>query len=332
MEDRIAQMIVRNELEPKLDSVFVDDSYGYRPKKSAHQALAATRERCWKYDWVIDMDIKGFFDNIDHELLLKAVYFHKPPVWVRLYIERWLKAKIIDDEGRERTPDKGTPQGGVISPLLANLYLHYTFDLWMKRNSGHVLFERYADDVVIHCRSRIEAEYLLEAIVKRFDDCKLTVHPVKTKIVYCKDAIRNDDFVNTEFDFLGYTFKSRFVKSRKGRYFMGFTPAISKASEKAIKREIRKWKLYKRTDVDIFYISKKYNPKLRGWFNYFGRFRTSELIRIFKMFQKILAKWAKSKYKRFKGYWRYAYQLIETISQSEPQLFVHWKHGWNFQG
>lgn len=328
VEDRIAQMIARNVFEPVLDPIFVDDSYGFRPNKSAHKALSKARTRCWKYDWVIDMDIKSFFDEIDHNLLLKAVDFHSPPKWGRLYIERWLKASVVDKDGNESSRDRGTPQGGVISPLLANLFLHYTFDLWMKRNYENIPFERYADDVILHCRSREGAEKLLREITSRFKECKLTIHPEKTKIVYCKDNNRTKLYKCTEFDFLGYTFKSRYTKTRKGNFFMNFTPAISNNAEKRIKDEIRKWRVHSRSDLDIFFIAKKLNPKLRGWYNYYGRFRPSEMARIYKMFQRTLVKWAKRKYKRLKKYWYLAVQFMLNIKGNCPNLFIHWKLGY----
>lgn len=328
VEDRVAQMTARMVLEPILDPEFHPDSYGYRPGKSAHQALAKTRERCWRYNWVIDLDIKGFFDTIDHELMLKAVDHHNPPPWLRLYIERWLKASAVDEEGNEVVRDKGTPQGGVISPLLANLFLHYAFDEWMKRNHRHVLFERYADDIVVHCQSRMEAEQLLEEIMRRLTVCKLTVHPGKTKIVYCKDSSRRKEYEITEFDFLGYTFKQRFARNFKGEFFMAFTPAISKKAEMAIRDEMRSWKLHRRSDVDIFFWSRVVNPKLRGWINYYGRYRLDALYGIYKMFTKILIKWAKVKYKGLKRSWWYSKRFIAGIAESTPDLFAFWKIGW----
>ena len=328
VEDRIAQMTARLSLEPLLEPIFHPDSYGYRPGKSAHQALEKTRERCWRYDWVIDLDIKAFFDTIDHELMLKAVDHHNPPAWVRLYVERWLKAPAVDETGKEVRRDKGTPQGGVVSPLLANLYLHYAFDEWMKRNYRDVPFEQYADDIVIHCRSENEAKEILKEIVRRLACCHLTVHPDKTKIVYCKDSSRKKEYELTEFDFLGYTFRRRFAKNYKGEFFMSFSPAISRKAEKAIRDELRSWKMHRRSTVDIFYWAGVLNPKLRGWINYYGRFRRDALYGIYKMFTKILIKWAKVKYKGLKRSWRYAKQFIARIAKCHPDLFEFWKLGW----
>jgi RNA-directed DNA polymerase len=326
--DRIAQMTARLYLEPILDPCFHPDSYGYRPNKSAHDALKKTRERCWKYDWVIDLDIKGFFDTIDHSLMMKALNHHNPPEWIKLYVERWLKATAEDSEGRVIERREGTPQGGVISPLLANLFLHYAFDEWMKRKHPENPFARYADDLVVHCKSLKEAEELLGEIRKRLEHCKLTVHPEKTKIVYCKDRIRQDSYERIEFDFLGYTYKPRIVKDKYGKYSLGFTPAISKKSEKSVKDAIRSWKLHIKSGHTLEDISREINPKLRGWFNYYGKFRPSMLLRISEMFQKILVKWAKKKYKHLKQSRKKAEIYIRKIGRKRSKLFAHWERGW----
>lgn len=328
VSDRIAQMSARLCFEPLVEPIFHEDSYGYRPHKSAHQALAKARERCWKYDWLIDLDIKGFFDTLDHGLMLKAVEHHKPPVWVKLYIKRWLQAPAEDAKGQKYERVKGTPQGGVISPLLANLFLHYAFDAWMARTHSEVLFERYADDILIHCRTREEAEELLNEVTRRLAECKLTVHPEKTKIVYCRDNRRKQKYKCIKFNFLGYTFQPRMARSKAGKIFLGFSPAISKEAEKAIKAAIRKWKAHRYVQVDIKKLAELYNPKLRGWMAYYGYFRPSALYGIFKMFQRILVKWAKRKYKRLKGSWELASQFIKGIADTLPQLFIHWEHGW----
>lgn len=330
--DRIAQMTARLSFEPKVEPGFHEDSYGYRPRRSAHQAVAKARQRCWDYDWVIDLDIKGFFDTIDHELMLKAVDHHKPEAWVRLYIERWLKAPAKDNVGTIYERDKGTPQGGVISPLLANLFLHYAFDKWMERNHGDNPFERYADDIVIHCRTQAEAESLLEEIKQRLAECKLTVHQEKTKIVYCKDRNRRGTYGRTEFDFLSFTFRPRTARGKNGKLFLAFTPAISRNSERAIKDEIRKWKIHRAVTATLEELSTLYNGKLRGWFAYFGKFRPSALYGIFCLFQKILVKWAKCKYKHLKRSWGKAADLMKCMADSMKHLFVHWKRGWYANG
>jgi RNA-directed DNA polymerase len=325
--DRIAQMAAKIVLEPMLEPHFHQDSFGYRPNKSAHQALEKTRERCWRNDWVLDLDIKGFFDTIDHELMMKAVRWHSPPKWVELYIQRWLTAPAQDDQGTIYERDKGTPQGGIVSPLLANLFLHYAFDLWMKRTHPDIGFERYADDIVIHCRTLKEAQDLKLEIEIRLAECKLSLNQEKTKIVYCKDEDRGGRYENTEFDFLGYTFKPRMVRSKHGKYFVSFTPAISRKAEKAIRDEIRSWKLHLKTDRDLDYLARVFNPKLRGWLQYYGKFRISALYGTFLMFHKILVKWARKKFKSLKRDWAKAWALLRRIAHDTPTLFAYWGLG-----
>ena len=246
--DRIAQQVVKARLEPELEPVFHADSYGYRPGKSALDAVGQARERCWRYDWVIDLDIKGFFDNLDQNLLLRAVKKHAPEPWILLYIERWLKAPVREEDGRLIPREKGTPQGGVASPLLANLFLHYALDRWLMVNHSQVPFERYADDVIVHCRTERQAQEVKAAIAKRLQACGLELHPEKTKIVYCKDDFRKCTYPNEKFDFLGYTFQPRRSKNRKGRFFINFSPAVSNKAAKAIRDNIRSWNLPRRSD------------------------------------------------------------------------------------
>lgn len=326
--DRIAQMAAKMVFEPMLEPHFHEDSYGYRPNKSAHQALEKARGRCWRNNWVIDLDIKGYFDSIDHELMMKAVRKHTPPHWVELYIQRWLKAPAQDDQGTVYERDKGTPQGGVISPLLANLYLHYAFDMWMKRVHSEIGFERYADDIVIHCRTLKEAQELKREIETRLTECKLAVNQEKTRIVYCKDSGRGGTFEHTEFDFLGYTFRPRYVRNRHGQFFISFTPAISRKAEKAIRDEMRSWKLHLRTDKNLGYFATVFNPKLRGWIQYYGKFRLSTLYGVCKMFQHILVKWAKLKFKHLKKKWSRAFDFLNEVARKAPTMFAHWELGW----
>jgi len=214
--DRIAQMVVKMDLEPKLEPIFHGWSYGYRPGRSALDAVDAARRNCWRRNWVLDLDIKGFFDSIDHELLMKAVGKHTDSPWHRLYIERWLKASVMHADGRCEERLCGTPQGGVISPLLANLFLHYAFDVWMQKQWPDVWFERYADDVICHCATEQEAQRLLESLQERLAACGLTLHPTKTRIVYCQDDRRREPHVNTRFEFLGFEFRGRSALDQKG--------------------------------------------------------------------------------------------------------------------
>ena len=325
--DRVAQAVVRNRFETRVEPYFHPDSYAYRRGKSAIDAIGVTRQRCWKYDWVLEFDVKGAFDNIDHELMLKAVGHHTDCRWTLLYIERWLKAPLIKANGERVERDKGTPQGGVISPLLFNLYLHYAFDLWMKRNFPHIPFVRYADDGLLHCNSQEEASLLQEEVGKRLRSCGLDLHPEKTKIVYCRDANRRGKYPNIQFVFLGYVFRGRLAKSRTGKYFNSFSPAVSRESAKHIRKRMREWNLARWTNAELEDIARKCNASLRGWWNYFGVFFPSSLKRVMVHLNNILVKWAVRKYKRFKGSKRKARKWLRGISERQPSLLYHWKLG-----
>jgi group II intron reverse transcriptase/maturase len=323
--DRIAQTVVKRYLEPILEENFHPDSYGYRPGKSAIEAIGITRQRCWRFDWVLDLDIKGFFDSIDHELLMRAVRKHTDCKWVLLYIERWLKAPAQSEDGNLIHRDKGTPQGGVISPLLANLLLHYAFDTWMKRQYPQIPFERYADDGICHCRSKAEAEGLRVAVERRFAECGLELNLQKTKIVYCKDDDRRGDYPEQKFDFLGYTFRPRRAKTRQGRFFVGFNPAISNKATKSICDTMRRWKLHRRSDKSLDELAQRINPVLRGWINYYGHFHKSALYRTFQHLNNILVRWASRKYKRLRRYYRRARQWLQVVMHRQKTLFAHWQ-------
>ena len=327
VSDRIAQVAVKKLIEPKLDPYFHEDSYGYRPGKSALEAVGRCRQRCWKYDWVVDMDIKGFFDNVRHDLLLLALKRHIQESWILLYIERWLKSPVKTPLGELISREKGTPQGAVISPLLANLYLHYCLDEWLRLNYPKVVYERYADDQVCHCNTRAEAEDLKTAIGTRLQECGLELHPDKTRIVYCKDDDRRSDHDHTKFDFLGYTFRSRRSKSRYGKYFVNFTPAVSQQSMKSIKEEMRSWKLHLRSDKSLEDLGRMFDSKIRGWINYYGRFYKSGLYKVFRHLNSILTRWAMRKYKKLRHHRRRARHWLGRISRKESYLFYHWKWG-----
>ncbi len=322
--DRIAQMVVKNHIEPELETIFYPDSYGYRPKRSAKQALAQARQRCWKYDWVVDMDIKGFFDNISHDLMMRAVRKHTDDKWVLLYVERWLKApvQLMNGEVEERT--MGTPQGGVISPLLANLFLHYAFDYWMQGNYPLNPFERYADDIVAHCCTEAEAMQLKTEIAKRMEQCGLELHPEKTKIVYCKDANRKGNYPIQSFDFLGFCFRPRLSRNRRGQYFVNFSPAIAPKSKKAIFEEIRRWRLHKRSDLSIKELANWINPVVRGWVGYYGAFFRSELLFLVRHLNELLYRWVIRKYKKQGSNFKKTDRWVKRIKQEIPDLFVHW--------
>lgn len=294
--DRIAQRVAKRYLEPILEPLFHGDSYGYRPGRSAHQALTKARQRCWRYDWVLDLDIKSFFDTLDWELLLRALRRHTECKWVLLYIERWLKAPASMPDGTLGQRTQGTPQGGVISPLLANLFLHYAFDRWMTEQYPDIHFERYADDILCHGVSESQTRALKDALEQRFAPCRLELHPHKTKIVYCKDASRHGNFRDQRFDFLGYTFRPRSSKSRQGKLFVSFTPAVSDKAAKAMRQRMRRWRLHCRTDLALEEMAQWAQPVLTGWVRYYGRFCPSALRRALRTLDDFLVRWAKRKY------------------------------------
>jgi RNA-directed DNA polymerase len=325
VSDRVAQMVVKMYLEPEVEPIFHPDSYGYISGRSALDAVGVVRKRCWWYDWVIDLDIKGFFDNIDHELMLYAVKKHTDSKWMLLYIERWLKAPAQLADGSLIEREQGTPQGGVVSPLLANIFLHHVFDEWMRVNHPSVLFARYADDIVVHCRSESQAQVMLRAIELRLARCKLKLHPQKTKIVYCKDAKRPGSYKHESFDFLGYGFRLRSCKGRT--YFVGFTPAASKSAIKAMSATIRGWKLQLWSSSSLEDIAKRINPVIRGWLNYYGRYYRSALYPILRQIQNALVRWAMRKYKRLRGHWHKATHWLGRIARREPRLFASWGFG-----
>jgi len=287
--DRIAQTVVAGYLEPEVEPVFHPDSYGYRPGRSAHDALSTARKRCWEYDWAIDLDIKGFFDNLDHELVMRAVRKHTDEAWIHLYVERWLRAPVQAKDGKLQERTRGTPQGGVVSPLLANLFLHYAFDMWMVRTHPGVPFERYADDILVHCASQAQAARLLVAIGGRLKQCGLDLHPTKCRIVYCKDDNRRGQHEHISFDFLGYTFRPRTAKSRWGKHFVSFLPAMSPKAGKAIRTIVRGWRLARRGNTwSLDEIARWLNPFVRGWINYYGRFYRSALSPLLSYLDRLL--------------------------------------------
>lgn len=323
--DRVAQMVVKQYLEPLLEPHFHPDSYGYRPNKSALDAVGETRKRCWRYDWVLDLDVKGFFDNISHELLMRAVVKHTDCRWVLLYVERWLKAPIAMPDGSLVYPQKGTPQGGVVSPLLANLFLHYVFDHWMQRNYSYVPFERYADDAVCHCRTEPLAKQLKADLELRFGECGLELHPEKTKIVYCKDEDRKGDYPVMKFDFLWYTFRPRLSRNRRGKFFENFTPAISNKAAKAIRQKVRSWNWQLRPGDTLEDLAIECNPIIQGWINYYGRYNPSEMSGILHHINWRLVRWATCKYKKLRGRQQKATRWLTQIAERQPNLFVHWR-------
>lgn len=323
--DRVAQTVVKRVLEPILEPRFHPNSYGYRPGRSALDAVAMVRRRCWDYDWVIEFDIKGLFDNIDHALLMRAVRKHCRIPWVLLYIERWLTAPMEMADGTRVDRTRGTPQGGVVSPLLANLFLHYAFDRWVSDHLRSVRFCRYADDGVIHCRSQAQAEYVLRRVAERFRACGLELHPEKTRMVYCRDIHRPADYPVVQFTFLGYTFRPRKAVDKYGRVYVNFAPAVSREALRVMRQTIRSWHLQLKCDKHIDDLSRMFNPVLRGWMNYYGRFHGSAMDAIWKHLDAYLVRWLRRKHKTLARHKRRAWDALRRLACAHPHAFVHWR-------
>lgn len=325
--DRIAQAVVKEHLEKAVDRKFEENSYGYRKGRSAEAAIKKCKENCWQDAWAIDLDIKGFFDNIDRELLMEAVREHTAEKWVLMNIERWLNASIIKKDGTQLTRDKGTPQGGVISPLLANIFLDKVFDKWFLQTFKVVTFERYADDIIIHCQSQKQAEYILDRVRIRLQNFKLELHPDKTKIVYCKQKNRKEDYGVNSFKFLGVEFRPQKVKNKQGEFFQGFTSIVPISSLRKIGGYIKSLNLQRQTKLDIYQLSALINGRLTGWFNYFKRWGIYQKCGYFfyKLNQRLI-KWAMNRYKRLNTKAK-AMGFLRVNQRLNPSLFVHWKYG-----
>ena len=321
--DRVAQTVVAMELEKRVELIFHPDSYGYRPKRSALDAVAACRRRCWRTDWVIDLDIAKFFDCVPHDLMVKAVAANTDLPWVVLYVKRWLNAPLAMPDGTLQQRDRGTPQGSAVSPVMANLFLHYAFDLWLVREFPAVAFERYVDDAVIHCVSQGQAEQVLAALAERMRMVGLQLHPEKTGIVYCQDGRRRDRFERTSFTFLGFTFRARRVRQRSGKISNGFVPAISTDALNNISAQVRAWGLHRYTEVCEADIARRINPVVRGWMNYYGAFYRSALYPLLARINAYLVRWLRKKFKRLRGR-RQAQQAWKRAVTTRPRFFAHW--------
>jgi group II intron reverse transcriptase/maturase len=321
--DRVAQTVVARRLERKVEPIFHPDSYGYRPGRAALDAVAACRQRCWKTDWVIDLDIERFFDSIDWDLLVRAVEIHADAPWVVLYVKRWLQAPLQLPDGTLAARDRGTPQGSAVSPVLANLFLHYAFDTWMARNHPGVQFERYADDAVVHCASQRQARRLVSAIADRMAEVGLRLHPAKTRIVYCKDGKRRLDHEHTWFTFLGFTFRARKARGKNGCNFTSFLPAISKDALKKVSGAVRRWRLHRRTGHSLADLASWINPIVRGWMQYYGAYYRSALYPLLRRINAYLVRWLRKKFKRLRALKR-AMACWRRITRQQPNAFAHW--------
>jgi|TARA_B100001964_G_C14206694_1_gene588486 group II intron reverse transcriptase/maturase len=324
--DRIAQMVAKQFLEPLVEPVFHQGSYAYRPGKSALDAVGEARQRCWQYDWVIDLDIKGFFDNIDDDLMMRALRKHTDCKWVLLYVERWLKAPVLEQDGIEHARDRGTPQGGVVSPLLANLFLHYVLDAWMVKYHPNVPFERYADDSVYHCASEAQAQLIRRELEERLQQCGLQAHPEKTRIVYCKDSNRKGTHEHMDFDFLGYQFRPRKAKNPWGQYFTSFAPGCSPKALKRMGGVLRSWSMHRRSEHSLGDLARAYGAVIRGWTQYYGQYYRTALYPLLHRINRYLVRWARRKYKRFRRQ-RRATRWLRRIAKRQPELFSHWQLG-----
>ena len=325
--DRVAQTVACGYLEPGVEPHFHPDSYGYRPGRSALDAVGVCRKRCWRSDWVLDMDIRAFFDSVPWDLVLKSVAHHTDLRWVLLYVERWLKAPLQAEDGSLVARDRGTPQGSSISPLLANMFMHYAFDAWMAREHPAIQFERYCDDVIVHARSEREARQLRDVIASRLAECGLELSERKTRIVYCKDSTRRGSHEHESFDFLGYTFRPRLSRGKSGGQFVNFLPAVSDDARKRIGREIRRWRLHVRSGTTLTELARSINVVVRGWIGYYGRFYRSELARLLRRINEYLVRWATRKYKRLRRRRAPARRLLAEVYRREPNLFAHWPIG-----
>jgi RNA-directed DNA polymerase len=326
--DRIAQTVVAMTLEPLVEPVFHDDSYAYRPERSALDAVGTCRKRCWQSQWVIDLDIQSFFDNVPHDPILRAVRKHTDKPWVLLYVQRWLTAPIQQTDGTLVARDRGTPQGSAISPLLSNLFMHYAFDDWLHRMQPLVRFERYCDDVIVHCVSENQAHYIARSIKERLARLGLQLHPEKTKIVHCVQENRDHVGFDVEFTFLGYTFRPRYARLRDGRWKSGFLPAVSKAAKKSMAAAIRGWRLGRRTDLSFREVAAMINRVVAGWINYYGRFYKSLLISFLAhQINPHLVRWAMRKFKHLHRWPSKARERIAQIATQYRGMFVHWRHG-----
>jgi RNA-directed DNA polymerase len=322
--DRVAQTVVARHLMERVEPVFHPDSYGYRPGRSAHDAVERCRERCWRKDWVIDLDVQKFFDSVRWDLLVKAVEAHTGAAWVVLYVRRWLAAPLQLPDGTLQERDRGTPQGSPVSPVLANLFMHYAFDTWLATEFPAVQFERYADDAVVHCVTERQARQVLAALGNRMEEVGLRLHPGKTRIVYCQDKWRRGSYEHTSFTFLGFTFRQRGAKDRNGSTFMRFLPAISKDAQKKISQEVRSWRVHRQIGRTFAEIARRINPVIRGWMQYYGRFYRSALYPLLARINAYLVQWIRKKYKRLAGL-RKALRSLAGAAARYPRLFTHWQ-------
>lgn len=316
--DRIAQQVVKQHLELQVEPVFHEGSYGYRPNRSCHDAVAKANSNCFNHDFVIDIDIQGFFDTINHELLMTAVAHYCKDKWVQLYVERWLKAGIIEQDGKATRTVLGTPQGGVISPLLANIFLHVVFDGWMAKEHPEKPFERYADDIVVHCKTEKQAIFVLNKIKQRMEKCKLTLHPYKTRIVNLRGY--SEKKYPKGFDFLGFTIRPNCVKFKE-KVLIVPSIFISTKSRTSLLEKFKDWNIHKRRKP-LVTIAQYLTPQIRGIMNYFHKFSSGHMNYVWKQLNARLLKWVK--WEKGLGV-RAAIKWLQIQYKLNPYLFPHWQ-------
>jgi group II intron reverse transcriptase/maturase len=325
--DRVAQKAAAMALGPSVEPVFHEDSYGYRPGRAPVDAVAVCRERCFRKDWVVDLDIRSFFDSVPWELMLRVVVRHSDQKWVVMYVERWLKAPMQRPDGTLVQRVKGTPQGSPISPVLANLFLHYALDAWMVREFPAVPFERFADDAVIHCVSERQARHVRDAVACRLAEIGLELHPDKTRIVYCKDSNRRGTYEQVSFTFCGFTFRPRRAyNKRQGVAFTSFLPAVSPGKLTAMSRRVSSWRIHRRKNLTLNDLAPGINLVLRGWFAYFTAFYPTAVKPLCQRIDCHLVRWARWKYKRLERSDRRARAWLRGVRVRNPELFVHWRY------
>jgi RNA-directed DNA polymerase len=321
--DRVAQTVVAARIEAVVEPVFHGDSYGYRPGRSALDAVGVARQRCWDYDWVIDLDVEKFFDSVRWDLIIKAVEAHLRLPWVILYVRRWLAAPVQGPGGTLVRRDRGTPQGSAVSPVLANLFMHYAFDIWMAREFPDCPFERYADDALVHCASQARARQVLAALEQRMSEAGLRLHPGKTRIVYCKDGNRRGSYDGpVSFDFLGFTFRARSMTGRRGR-FTGYGPAVSDKALARMTQIAASWRLRRKVTLSWAELIRWISPVIRGWMSYYGRYYRSALYPLLARINYRIQRWLQAKYKRLRAF-KALHKAWERVTTQYPRAFPHW--------
>ena len=316
--DRIAQEVVRAPLEKIVQPQFHESSFGYQKNKNCHQAVEKALHNALTHGWAIDLDIKGFFDNIDQELLLKAVRHYCKEPWILMYVKRWSEAGIVQENGETINRLTGTPQGGVISPLLSNIFLHVVFDKWMEKEHPEKPFERYADDIVVHCKTEKQAKFVKAMIEKRMKSCKLELHPVKTKIIHLRGE--SESKYPRSLDFLGFSLRLQMVETKVGKKLMP-TVVISQKSKNSIYAKLRSLKIHE-MHTSIYGVSKKLSPIIRGIMNYYCKFWSGHTHYIWHRLNVRLTKWVK----RIRSMsTRAAIRWLKEKYKVKPGLFPHWE-------